>query len=330
MTVNSVFSNSITYVKGLAILLVVLGHITSPLGVVIYSFHIPLFFFLGGVFIKTANPAADFLKKNFTRLIVPYFIFGGLGLFANGIKNILLHRPQEELFQSIVGLLFWMDAAHLQHYGFVLWFLPALFWARLVSFCLIKYLKINALLIFTLCVVGTYLFANLVNFTLPFGFDKGMVAMPWVFMGSVFYRHNEKILALPIWKIVSVVLFVLLITYFNGVPQLDMATKNIGQIFVTLPYTFSIIILIVYLAYNVNFGGHTLLRKISAFIAIFGTESMLVYVIHPYTNNGAYLLSTYFLGAGYWYVTFALTVLMLMAVISGKLNHQNSLLFKYL
>jgi len=330
MSSDSAFSNTIAHVKGLAILLVVLGHIASPLCIAIFSFHIPLLFFLGGIFIKINYPTTNFLKKNFVRLIVSYFIFGALGLFVNDIKNILLHRPQEDIFQSITGLLFWMDAPHLQHYGLVLWFLPALFWARVLSFCLIKYLGLNEWWIFMLCVMCAYLFSNSIALTLPFGMDKGLVALPWVFMGSVFFRHKEKLLTLPIWKVAPVALPVLVIVYFDSMPHLDMASKNMGHIFLTLPYTFSVIFLVVYLTYNANLEGHALFEKISAIMSKFGTQSMLVYVAHPYTNNMAYLLSTYFLGEGYWFVKFAMTVAMLAVVIQVKSKYQNLPLFKYL
>jgi len=326
---NSAFSNTITQVKGVAILLVVLGHIASPLGGIIFSFHIPLFFFLGGIFIKLAYPGADFLKKNLVRLIVPYFIFGALGLVVNDIKNVLLHRPQEDIFQSIIGLLYWMDAPHLQHYGMVLWFLPALFWARILSFCLLKYLKLNELLLFMLCAMCAYLFTNPAT-TLPFGLDKGMVALPWVFMGSVFCRNKEKLLALSIWKVAPVVLLVFLIVYFDGMPRLDMAAKDVDHIFLTLPYTFSVIFLIVYLTHAVNVGGLTQLKTFSDFISNFGNQSMLVYVVHPYTGNVAYLMSIFFLGEGHWVFRLALTTAMLMLVIKIRLRHQDSSLFKYL
>lgn len=327
---KDIFGNSITQVKGLAILLVVLGHIASPFSAAIFSFHIPLFFFLGGIFIKATYPTADFLKMSFVRLIVPYFIFGALGWLVNGIKNILLHRPQEDILQSMAGLLFWMDAPHLQHYGFVLWFLPALFWARMLSFCLKKYLKLNELLLFMLCVLCAYWFAYPIGFTLPFGMDKGIVAAPWVFIGTVFFRHKEKFMALSKWKVASVALLVLFIVYFDGLPRLDMATNNVGHIFVTLPYTFAVIILIAYWAHNMNFGGYAPLKKFSAIIDKFGAQSMLVYVIHPYTNNVAFLLSTYLLGEGYWYIKFALTAMMLMAAIQIRLRYPSLPLFKYL
>lgn len=324
------FSRSITQVKGFAILLVVLGHIASPLSDAIFSFHIPLFFFLGGVFIKTAYPLADILKKNFDRLFVTYFIFGALGLLVNDIKNVLLHRPQEDVFQSMTGLLFWMDAPHLQHYGMVLWFLPALFWARMVSFCLLKYLRVNDFVVFAFCAACAYLFSSFRDVTLPFGLDKGMVALPWVFMGAVFFRHKEKVLAMPVWKIVPVALLALSIAYFAGMPQLDLATKNLDHFFVALPYTFSIIISVLYLAYYLNSCERPPLKVISAALSGFGAESMLVYIVHPYTNNGAYLISTHFFGEGYWFITFAITMAMLMVVMRIKLRYRGTLLFKYL
>ena len=45
-------SNFIDIVKGIGIFLVVLGHQNTILTQEIYSFHMPLFFFLSGIFIK--------------------------------------------------------------------------------------------------------------------------------------------------------------------------------------------------------------------------------------------------------------------------------------
>src|ERR1044071_3831642 len=64
--------------RGIGILLVVLGHndfevISVFARQVIYSFHIPLFFFLSGYFINTSLPFFDFFKKRFNSLLKPYF-----------------------------------------------------------------------------------------------------------------------------------------------------------------------------------------------------------------------------------------------------------------
>lgn len=38
--------------KGIGILLVILGHLKNPLMDFIYAFHMPLFFFVSGMFVK--------------------------------------------------------------------------------------------------------------------------------------------------------------------------------------------------------------------------------------------------------------------------------------
>ena len=136
---------------------------------------------------------------------------------------------------------------------------------------------------------------------------------------------------MKILLITPVLLIIFLILYFEHMPHLDMATKNIENIFFTIAYTFSVIILIVYLAYRMDSEDvHVVPHKIKALILKFGNQSMLVYIAHPYTNNVAYLLSNYFLGVGYWYVMFVLTAAMLMALIQIKLKYSDSPFFKYL
>jgi fucose 4-O-acetylase-like acetyltransferase len=323
MAASSAFSNTITRIKGLAILLVVLGHIASPFGAIIFSFHIPLFFFLGGIFIKTGHAPADFFRRNLSRLMLPYLIFGALGLAVNDIKEVLLHRPVADLLLEVTGLLYWMDSKHLQHYGMVLWFLPALFWARMASYGLLKYFKWGELPAFVLCAGAAGLSAALPDTSLPFALDKGMLALPWVYAGAVFMRHKEVILSMPAWYGLATALFVYLMLHFGGLPAVNMAGKVVGQLPLTLPYTLALITLMIWLA-------HKLPGLVPAIVGKFGAESMLVYVLHPYTNNGAYLLSTHFLGEGYWYVKFALTVAMLLVLIQIKLRYPMAPFFKYL
>lgn len=325
------FSSAVTCVKGLAISLVVLGHINTPFSALIFSFHLPLFFFLGGIFVKTTDLPADFLKKNIIRLIVPFFIFGALGLIVNDIKNILLHRPLESIWQSIVGLLFWMDVTHMQHYGFVLWFLPALFWARIFTYYLLKINHFNEFLIVVLCVVLAYLFSSkLSGVVLPFCIDKGFVALTWVFGGGLFFHYKEKFLNLPIWRIVPIALIAPLIAYFYRLPSVDMAINNVDHVVVTLLYTCSVIATVVYFTYNIGLLGLESFRGIYSIIPKLGNNSMLVFVIHPYTNNVAFLSSARLFGDGCWYMTFVMTLVMLLLIVKFRDFRCCSFVFKYL
>lgn len=67
--------------KGVGIMLVVLGHLigyfNAPLVRLypfVYLFHVPLFFFLSGLFFRQEEAWMPFLKKKFLRLFVPYVL----------------------------------------------------------------------------------------------------------------------------------------------------------------------------------------------------------------------------------------------------------------
>ena len=88
----------IDQLKGVGILLVVMGHICQGrfmpqsdfLFRFIYSFHMPLFIFLSGIFANKVNVAIanrnliPYLKKKFFQLMIPFFIFGSLRGFMHG------------------------------------------------------------------------------------------------------------------------------------------------------------------------------------------------------------------------------------------------------
>ena len=69
--------NWIDAAKGYGMILVILGHITeySPVGMIIYSFHMPLFFFLSGYLFSVKRSFGEFAHNKTRRLIVPYFIY---------------------------------------------------------------------------------------------------------------------------------------------------------------------------------------------------------------------------------------------------------------
>ena len=68
--------------KGLAIILVVLGHNTGGENDAyhfFYTFHMPLFFLISG-FLFSMKPPLEYLERSFRHLMVPYIAF--LGCYA--------------------------------------------------------------------------------------------------------------------------------------------------------------------------------------------------------------------------------------------------------
>lgn len=71
---NSKRSYTADILKGIGIILVVLEHLAQDdhLSTWINAFHMPLFFFLSGVFFQ---PTFENWKKSCKRILVPYLIF---------------------------------------------------------------------------------------------------------------------------------------------------------------------------------------------------------------------------------------------------------------
>ncbi len=122
--------------KGIGILLVVLGH--NDLGAispffyqVIYSFHVPLFFFLSGYFINTAVSFFDYSRKRFHSVLKPYLFtifliyFVSVSFEKMGFQNAIVR-----IVKALYGSIDYIDWGQL-------WFLPNLFVVSLYAFLFI-------------------------------------------------------------------------------------------------------------------------------------------------------------------------------------------------
>lgn len=76
----------IDIVKGVAIILVVLGHIgltnVSYIGPWVNSFHVPIFFFISGMLFSNSNSFGIFLNKKILELIKPYLYFSFIAILC--------------------------------------------------------------------------------------------------------------------------------------------------------------------------------------------------------------------------------------------------------
>jgi fucose 4-O-acetylase-like acetyltransferase len=119
--------------RGIGILLVVMGHndfaAISPFGhKLIYSFHMPLFFFLSGYFFKTAMGFWDFFKKRFNAIMKPYFFTIFLiYFFSISFGKMGFQTALTRIVKSLYGAGHYLDWVQL-------WFLPHLFVVSLYAF----------------------------------------------------------------------------------------------------------------------------------------------------------------------------------------------------
>ena len=118
------------YAKGIAIILVVLGHICNEgnIKTYIYSFHMPLFFIISGYLFNYSNLNSfkEFIYKRINGILIPYCTFSIINILGYYLLSRLsLIALKTNLLESI----------KLCGIG-ALWFLPVLFIAETIfMFC---------------------------------------------------------------------------------------------------------------------------------------------------------------------------------------------------
>lgn len=130
----------IDMVKGVGIILVVIGHSTYVSDTVLTwlaSFHMPLFFLVSGMLFAHKNsvqePFPVYVKKRFFGMMIPYFWFS---LIYIGVDYYYLYAHPELITKEFI------HAAVLQALSLfgisVLWFLPAIFFGEICFYGLMK------------------------------------------------------------------------------------------------------------------------------------------------------------------------------------------------
>lgn len=137
--------------KAVAIFWIYLGHFgdnAKQLYPFVFSFHVPLFFFISGIFFKKCSSLYDFniiAIKSSKRILIPYFTFSLISLiFFSLYYNYDFHQVRGLASQIIPGIRNHIFAASL-------WFLPCLF-VIIMMHSFIQLIIKNRHLIFITCI----------------------------------------------------------------------------------------------------------------------------------------------------------------------------------
>lgn len=144
-SIQSTHNPWISCAKGLAIVLMVIGHSGAPETLVqwIYNFHMPLFFFVSGYLfnIKYLQDGVTFIKKKFKSLYIPFVKWSLIFLILhNMLTSLNLYGLEYDLndFKSkIIGIFTMTDSEQLLG-GF--WFLKQLLYASVISWVILYFL----------------------------------------------------------------------------------------------------------------------------------------------------------------------------------------------
>lgn len=223
--------------RGIGILLVTLGH-SEPLEKVfpsifsfIYSFHMPLFFFLSGFFatklldIHSLKDYINKLSRSTFRFVVPYFV---ISLSYGAIKYFIPHMVKRPFLWE--DLLYVITVNPLRNPALFLWFLYLLIIMRIITPLIPKinkWILFSILLFFQFHPVDYYLFALgwFINYFIYY-----FLGVHVSLIKDDFFRLARK------KPLVFVSLFIFLISYILFIhfkyPVLRFITASSGSFFV--------------------------------------------------------------------------------------------------
>lgn len=175
--------------KGLGIILVVLGHVaTEPhFRRLIYTFHMPLFFFLSGIAFSVSRKE-DFVFRRARSLLVPYLGFCLLTFFYWFLLERRFRPPGPDAGELFLNI--FLAQAGKYEFNAVMWFLPCLFVIEAAFFFLRRNIRSDVLL---LAVTGAcFVLGSLLSGAAPFPASFRLpVRLPWLLdtalLGILFY-----------------------------------------------------------------------------------------------------------------------------------------------
>lgn len=181
--------------KGIGMLCIIAGHLGRPeINHVVFTFHVPLFFLIGGYFFRAA-PGVSGIAKRARRLLVPYALCAVSCSLGSGLLCVLRGNAGEAIGvmkDSLVRALYGSGTLASPILGIkmfgAIWFLLAMFWA------LVLYDRISGHRWTSLAVLALFAVGLLTRkWWLPFSIQAGMCALLFVHVGHLARMHADRV-----------------------------------------------------------------------------------------------------------------------------------------
>lgn len=193
------------FVTGIAIFLVVLGHLASRqdpsdiewyvnIKILIYKFHMPLFMFVSGsiayyTFSNSYKTYLDYIKKKSLRLLPGFFLFGFLIILGKFILNNYIHIDNASSTQNILDDIYKMIFMPTESVARSLWYIYVLFLFYLIMPYIYKINKFTLLgisIVIHLC----HIYFNITTFLI---LDKFAEYFLYFVIGFFFITSMNKV-----------------------------------------------------------------------------------------------------------------------------------------
>ena len=242
--------------KGIGIILVVLGHVSinKYLNDIIYSFHMPLFFIVSGFLFNFSNKDNYVLKK-VSCLIVPYFKFCFIWFMYWFIFERFIRGGNVSITQQFFNIFIAKGGSENYYYNAVMWFLPCLFITEIIFYHLnrvIKNDKIIYLVIIVFSLLG-YLNSKYNSFRSPWLIDVMLTTIGFYAFGYYILPKYNNLKIENSKSIINFIIFIFMLSVPKYIGRFDLNSNIIPNYYMLYIYGILSTILIVNISKNINF-----------------------------------------------------------------------------
>lgn len=270
---------TVDIIKGILIILVVVGHYQVPFKEYIYWFHMPCFFMVSGFFLKECKNMDEvkvFVISKFKRLMIPYIsyllVFGAI-LFIQGSMAFDVKSVVKLIYGGkLLGGLF-----------SVFWFVTVLFISLIILSFLTYRVRSSNLLIFLM--IAMYSLAHLEGMFaplpglyhgLPLGVDICLLAISYIWMGKILFQKKNYLRKVHILLAATGFVFLVLSNYLSFDSYiLDM--KPGKYIYWIYDMIVPVMCMVLLYALCVKLAG---IKGIACFFSLVGRSSITIMFLH--------------------------------------------------
>lgn len=264
MDIKNKESDAIYIMRAIGIMTVVIGHhwgilvgITKP-----YLYHMPLFFFLGGIFINGENPMKKSISASYKilrYLILTYIIIGSFSILISSKFKSNLGNPFGDGIVDTITLIF-SNNFHNNELFLVGWFL----FTYLISFIIVNFIinlssKTSSEVKKTTFLLITGIILGIISVNLFSMLYKKTSLQIYNLLSQIFYASMFMIFGNLFWKkfiyiknyiLLLMIASIVIITYYSGISKaIIMSWSNYPSgFFISTVIAIMCIILISFLA----------------------------------------------------------------------------------
>ncbi len=269
----------IDILRGIAMFFVVLGHAfvskTNSIRNYIYSFHMPLFFFISGLTTKRKDISfKEYLKKKSKSILVPYVF---INIFVFIIKYIL--KITLNMYKNLnlkTALIYFLKGYSSNIPCIQSWFLLALFIMDLLFFVITKITKNDkelSIIVIGITILGYLYSISNYNFLMYYHIGTALIGLFYYYLGYMFMK------------------------YINNINKVITNNKSLLLLFITIPLGYIFSIMNGRVSMNGNYYHNIFLFIASSLLTIF---SLIIIVNILFKKDKLFkevgILSIFYLG----------------------------------